>query len=219
MTLLKRLVTLSMIFTLLVSCSMFEKPIAERDPKDLPDVMAFQDEFTRGFMTSAEEVEDGYYLFESKTGGYTMWYPEDARMDDMYYQNNKQHFEAIQFGGSHDRSTDAQYYVRAIYNNLSDVNEHQTYLDLLSVTSGYKGDYERSLHGDKTLYFAVNKYVTKSKNTTYYSFLALLVQDKSNQALQYDYTIICKNSIECSFDLNEVEQQIKSLIKSVEFID
>ena len=216
LTLLKRLITLSMIFILLGGCSMFEKPIAERNPKDLPDVMAFQDEFTRGFMTSTEEVEDGYYLFESKTGGYTMWYPEDARMDDMYYQKKGEHFEAIQFGGNHDSTTDTAYYVRATYNKLNDVKDHELYLSLLSGTSGYDGEFEQNKKGERMYYYARRENIGETKS--FYGFLALAVEDAKNQALRYKYTIICDNPKKgCDFDLDEVERQVKKIMESVEF--
>jgi hypothetical protein len=51
---------------------------AKEHPKKWPNTAAFQDEYTREFMASTKEVKDGYYLFKSKTGGYTMWFPKDA---------------------------------------------------------------------------------------------------------------------------------------------
>ncbi|MDY0409413.1 hypothetical protein RWD45_13560 [Virgibacillus soli] len=214
---LQRIITLSMIFTLLVSCSMFEKPITERDPKDLPDVMAFQDEFTRGFMTSTEEVEDGYYLFESKTGGYTMWYPEDARMDDMYYQRNKEYSEHIKFGGSHDKITHNTYYVHVTYNKSKNVKKHELYLDLLSSMSGYEGQYEKSISDDITIYFAQRKNV--DVKTSFHTFFGFVAKDDSNQGLRYEYTIICEEDGNngCTDNLEEVEAHVRKLMKSIVF--
>src|SRR5699024_4152405 len=84
---------------------MGKKDISNMDPKDLPDVTAFQDDFTREFMTSTEDVEEGYYLFESKTGGYTMWYPEEATMDKHLYERKKKHFERLQFAEDNDTNS------------------------------------------------------------------------------------------------------------------
>src|SRR5699024_10845192 len=36
---------------------------ADMDDEDLPDMGAFQDEFTRGFLQSTEETRTGYYPF------------------------------------------------------------------------------------------------------------------------------------------------------------
>src|SRR5699024_5796917 len=96
-SLLKLKIVLSVfILFLLGGCNVLgQKDSSEMDPAEWPDVIAFQDDFTREFMSSLEEVEDGYYLFESKTGGDTMMYPENATMNQTYYQKNKGTFETI----------------------------------------------------------------------------------------------------------------------------
>lgn len=47
-------------------------------PSQLPKVEAFQDEYTRKFMYSTQEVDEGYYLLDSGTEKYTMNFPEDG---------------------------------------------------------------------------------------------------------------------------------------------
>src|SRR5699024_2142145 len=86
-----------LIILIIGGCGLMEKDVAEMDPKDLPDVRAFQDDFTREFMTSIEPVEDGYYEFESKTGGYTMKFPENASIDKGYYERKKDTFELLSY--------------------------------------------------------------------------------------------------------------------------
>src|SRR5690625_6772365 len=98
-SLLKSKVVLSVfILFLLGGCNVLgQKDISEMDPAELPDVIAFQDDFTREFMSSLDEVEDGYYLFESKTGGYPMMYQENAKMNQTYYQKYEDTLETIHF--------------------------------------------------------------------------------------------------------------------------
>ncbi|MGM9949956.1 MAG: hypothetical protein ACI33P_07500 [Lysinibacillus sp.] len=43
--------------------------------------LALQDDFTKEFIPSTEEAEEGYYTFESGVGGYTTLYPVNAVMD------------------------------------------------------------------------------------------------------------------------------------------
>ncbi|MDL4840514.1 hypothetical protein QQS35_08660, partial [Aquibacillus sp. LR5S19] len=69
----KQILPLVIILVILGGCQLKEA--------QLPETKAFQDEFTREFMDSTEEVKDGYYLFRSKTDGYTMLFPENAEMD------------------------------------------------------------------------------------------------------------------------------------------
>src|SRR5690625_3957639 len=114
----KRLILLMFLVLLLMGgCKNMKnnQDLQEADPKDLPDTIAMQDDFTRDFMASAEEEEEGYYLFESKTGGYTMLYPVNSKLDDIYYQKRHDSYEALHFGASKERS-DVTCYALATYN-------------------------------------------------------------------------------------------------------
>ena|SRR5699024_6967109 len=196
---------------------MGDKDISKMDPKDLPEVTAFQDEFTREFMTSTEEVEEGYYLFESKTGGYTMWYPEEATMDKHFYERKKKHFERLQFAEDNDTNS-TPYYVVATYDHSQSTQDVDILLHLLSSSINYEGDYEKLEHQGYTIYFATSEYTTKDKRTTWYRFFGL-IKDK-NQSLEYTYNVQCKDQPEnCSYDLEAIEQRVKDIMKSVEFKD
>lgn len=61
---------------------------SEMDPQDLPNVPAFQDEFTRDFLQSTEPVRDGFYPFEAKSGKFTMDFPEDMTIDERSYNKS-----------------------------------------------------------------------------------------------------------------------------------
>ncbi|WP_129706686.1 hypothetical protein [Priestia megaterium] len=45
-----------------------------------PNAPAFDDHFTREFLNKDKKVDDGFYEFKSKTGQYTMWYPEEYQL-------------------------------------------------------------------------------------------------------------------------------------------
>jgi hypothetical protein len=45
-----------------------------------PNVPAFDDHFTREFLNKDKKVDDGFYEFKSKTGQYTMWFPEEYQL-------------------------------------------------------------------------------------------------------------------------------------------
>ncbi|MEB4860584.1 hypothetical protein [Priestia megaterium] len=45
-----------------------------------PNVPAFNDHFTREFLEKDKKVDDGFYEFKSKTGQYTMWFPEEYQL-------------------------------------------------------------------------------------------------------------------------------------------
>ncbi|MGF9944932.1 hypothetical protein ABEX44_17020 [Priestia megaterium] len=53
-----------------------------------PNVPAFDDHFTRKFLNKDREVNDGFYEFKSKTGQYTMWFPEEYQL---LHENEQQY--------------------------------------------------------------------------------------------------------------------------------
>ena|SRR5699024_10055446 len=198
---------------------MGEKDISKMDPKDLPDVTAFQDDFTREFMISTEEVEEGYYLFESKTGGYTMWYPENAPMNKGFYERTKDTFERIRYAEDPDKNN-IPYYVIATYDHFHKRKDNSRLLNLLSRSVNYEGDYEEFEHQDNIIYFATKEKTTKSKPSTWYEFFGLVKSQNTNQSLRYIYSVKCEGKTEnCSYDLESIGQIVKDIMKSVEFKD
>src|SRR5690625_1395465 len=96
--------------------------LQDADPKDLPDTIAMQDDFTRDLMQSAEEEEEGYNLFESKKGGYTMLYPVNYKQSKMYYEKTNDSFETLQFGEGKE-SSDVSYFIQSTYNHGKNTND------------------------------------------------------------------------------------------------
>ncbi|MED4012820.1 hypothetical protein P4606_19210 [Priestia aryabhattai] len=61
-----------------------------------PNAPAFDDHFTRKFLNKDKKVDDGFYEFKSKTGQYTMWFPEEYQMlhdASEYYSVNGKSYE------------------------------------------------------------------------------------------------------------------------------
>src|SRR5690625_1823654 len=86
------MIILLMSIILLVGCQLNKKADTEREkssksvePKymeteDYPDVPAFQDKFTRGFLQSTEETRQGYYPFLSGTEGFELDFPTEGSL-------------------------------------------------------------------------------------------------------------------------------------------
>ncbi|MDC7721632.1 hypothetical protein ABEY50_21730 [Priestia megaterium] len=45
-----------------------------------PNVPAFNDHFTREFLDKGKKADNEFYEFKSKTGQYTMWFPEEYQL-------------------------------------------------------------------------------------------------------------------------------------------
>ncbi|WP_164218662.1 hypothetical protein [Virgibacillus sp. YIM 98842] len=206
------------ILFLLGGCNVLgQKDIAEMDPADLPDVIAFQDDFTREFMSSLEEVEDGYYLFESKTGGYTMMYPQNAKMDQGYFEKSGETFEAIRYGED-ESSNDFLYYTTFTFDEGERTEEPENLLKLLSSSVNYDGDYEEMKYNDKTIYFATMQFVTDTGTNSTDRFFGLVKSKTSSQAVSFTYNVITENNdIDYESDLHEASDVVMKLIQSIEF--
>ena len=191
------------------------KDISVMDSAELPNVVAFQDDFTREFMASTVEVEEGYYLFKSKTGGYTMLYPENAKMDEIYYEMPGEAFEAIQFGESKE-TNEFEYYVRAIYNSTLRARSAAELKDVLSSYIEYDGIYEIIEYKDKTIHFATTEYVARNGKGITYRFFAVIMSNDSNQAVSMRYNVM--TDIDDSIDLDFIQDQVMNIMESIDFI-
>ncbi|MFP7478297.1 hypothetical protein [Terribacillus saccharophilus] len=71
----------------LVSCSPSDKEDTGSTPeaKKYPEVAAFQDSFTRDFLTSVEPTRNGHFPFLSQTMAYAMDFPEDMIIGERSY--------------------------------------------------------------------------------------------------------------------------------------
>ncbi|WP_054950775.1 hypothetical protein [Numidum massiliense] len=91
--------------------------------EQLPQVTAFQDEFTRKFMDSTKPVQEGYYLFRSGVNGYTMLFPENAKITDLAYSAPGSHFETMSFGGDYGKAEKNEVYYAKVQYRSTDFTE------------------------------------------------------------------------------------------------
>ncbi len=129
----------------------------DMDPKDLPQVPAFQDEKTREYMVSTQEEKPGYYLLESKLKGFRMLFPADGEYLPDYSTSNGKNSESIGFQSYNEKSNillDAQI---SYYNKSSFINNPETMLHQISNENGYEGDFKKEKTDGKTVYTASKK--------------------------------------------------------------
>ena len=208
------LLPLSLVLLLMGGCN---QDLEDADPKDLPDTIAMQDDFTREFMSSAEEEEEGYYLFESKTGGYTMLYPVNSKQSRTYYEKVNDSYEALHFGESK-KSFDVAYAIRSTYNQGKDTNDIELYLTLLSDSIDYDGEYEEIELDDKVIYFARKSEKVNSNVNNAFDFFGYIKSKDSNQGVRYIYVVTCfDEEDDCDYDFDAVEEEVKQLMMSIKF--
>ncbi|GIO23944.1 hypothetical protein [Oceanobacillus sp. J11TS1] len=191
-----------------------DKKISEMSAEELPDVTAFQDEFTREFMVSTEPVKGGYYLFRSKTGGYTMMYPENARLDNLYYESPSDDYETVKYGATNEE-VGYWYLVRGTYNQGKGADSLEGLKAAVEGHTKYNGEYEQMDYNDKRIHFAKMENVRSTGRSITYRFIGIIQSKNSNQALSY----ICNVTTDYENDINvpSIEKEVLNIMESVEF--
>src|SRR5690625_4556215 len=67
----------------------------EIDKEDLPDVHAFEDEFTRKYLQQIEETDEEIYLYLSKQKRYNMEFAAGGVIDDSMYSGKENVHEDV----------------------------------------------------------------------------------------------------------------------------
>ncbi|SCA84117.1 lipoprotein [Bacillus glycinifermentans] len=194
----------------------------DMDPKDLPQVPAFQDEKTREYMASTKEVEPGYYLLESKLKGFTMLFPEDGEYEEDLSSNNGENIEGIAFN-SYDKKTNIVLNAQVkYYSQQSYVNKPKTMLKIISGQNGYKGDFEKSNKSGRDIYFAYMKNnfddLDRKYNFSYSYFGYVKSTEEDYLGVEYNFTFACqKEDQPCSLTEEKARENAKKLINSITF--
>ena len=123
---------------------------SEIDKEDLPDVHAFDDTFTRDFLQSTEETEEGFYPFLSKTKKYKMDFPGGGVIDDRMYSVKENVHEEVTVSIEDD--TGISMHVIYFADNTKDLLKDD--LNRFKKRLGYDGDFEEMKQSDRTLYYA-----------------------------------------------------------------
>lgn len=190
-----------------------------QEEQNSPATAALQDEFTKKFIQSSEEVEKGYHQFTSATNGYKMLFPINATIDDVFYEKTAEDYEAIYFGEER-KEDNIGYSVKSIYENEKSTEWTDSYLQLLIGSSNLQPeDFEQYTVDDKLIYFAEEEFKINDKaNGTAYIFLSLIKSQTTNQTVSIEYTASCTDeTLECNFDVEEERQKAKKLIHSISF--
>lgn len=182
-----------------------------------PDTPAFKDDFTREFMDSTEEVQEGFYRFKSKTDGYTMLFPVNAKVDPVGFERNEDVYETYSFG-EQVKEENLAYYYRITYENSLIGSDVEFNLESLSEYVGYEGDYETFDYEGKTYYYASDVFTTEVRE--HYGFFSYIKSNKSNKAIRYFVNSTCLNKEQsCEANSKEIEERFIMMMKSVDFFE
>ncbi|MFP3792316.1 lipoprotein YvcA [Bacillus subtilis] len=190
----------------------------DMDPKDLPQVPAFQDEKTREYMVSTKEEQPGYYLLESKLQGFRMLFPEDAEYSDSETSKTN---ESLFFDSFNKKTNIVMNASVKFYQNESFINEPENMLDIISGKNEYKGDFEKLETKDKDIYFASRQDNFDKEETPSYIFLGYIKSKKQDYlGMEYSFMFSCSaNANTCKQNPKDNEEKVKKIINSTTFGD
>jgi len=106
--------------------------------EDLPDVHAFNDTFTRDFLQSTEETEEGFYPFLSKTKKYKMDFPAGGVIDNRMYSVKENVHEEVTIS----IEDDTGFGMHVIYYSNHTEERLTEDLNRFKKRLGYDGDFE-----------------------------------------------------------------------------
>lgn len=190
--------------------------------KEEPQTAAYQDEFTRQFITSQEETEEGYYTFKSITDGYTMLFPVNAIMDGSYYQKRFSEFEIFQIGEINEKENHS-YFIIGDYYDRGATWRIDANLSILigSEQSLTPESFEKYTVGKNDVYYAeFRDDINENENGYYWVFLCYVKDQESDKALSLTYNSTCLSETEkCNLNVDEERERAKKIFHSVRFIN
>jgi hypothetical protein len=180
---------------------------------NVPETRAFQDEFTSEFMQSTKETEEGYYTFESGTGGYTMLFPVEGQMDEGTYYNQNDVNEILRFGVQNEKLNMTSGF-KLIYEDRGLTERIEINLNMLSTRVGYDGEYEAFQHNNNTYYYAK----TDLEDSDSYFIFAYIKADNDKKGLTFINRISCLDRNQtCEIEIESEEEKTKKIMTSIEF--
>jgi len=202
---------------LLGGCQMSNEELLPKDmnPADLPEGRAFEDEFTRSFLQSTEEIMPGYYPFLSMNGKYTMGFPREGLTSKIAYpsRENQESLSVTIW----EANSDIVGHMKVNYYGFLNPGFEESKLSTLETIIENKLKFEQIQEEGQTLYvsFFQEKEVPDDFEESY-GYAGYLQNNKGAEGIYLIYTSSCKANCE---ELKEADlKQAYEWMKSVKFI-
>jgi hypothetical protein len=184
---------------------------------EIPETIAAQDEYTRSFLLSTDEVSEGHYAFKTWTEAYTMWIPVDAKFAQTYYEKKEKHFERFSFSWV-EEGANLSFLVFGLFEDR--VESEEIGLNHFSFDSQYEGDFERFEEEDKIYYHAKEVIGVEKDKSEAIVYLAFIKHKNSDKSLGVHYEVNCSDwTPNCDADSERIKNHFWELVKSVKFAE
>ncbi|MYL57729.1 hypothetical protein GLW20_09445 [Virgibacillus halodenitrificans] len=187
---------------------------SEMNVEDLPDVRAFQDEFTRSFLQSTEETREGYYSFMSGTGAYKMDFPAGGIVGEEGYGKVKERKEGYGIGVL---SKDGlQSSIDVDFDSSKESSNLNSYIENLKQRLQKKVEFNEV----KTKKDQQSFYYSSFERNDFQTYAGYVQNNASSGGIQVVYQIDCKATTQlCDENKQENLDQFINWLKSIEFVN
>ena len=195
----KKLILFTVLALIFCGCSMDKRQVQEKKEVSTPEpnVRAFQDPFTKKFLTSTKEVLPGYYPFLSKTGRYEMAFPAGGIIGEKSYEIKRKSIESIAATvhvGNYDPIKEVSASLKMDYLSYYDKETVEASLDSVQKQLGDKWVLKKLALKDRDIYWSTYSY-TESKYE--YCGVAGYVQNTVDKGgIYFSYHFTCNPSFE-----------------------
>ncbi|ASN06095.1 hypothetical protein [Virgibacillus necropolis] len=183
-----------------------------KESEKIPDVRAFNDEFTRSFLQSANETRPGYYPFLSGLEAYKMNFPEGGVIGDKLYSKEENGSEKFLVGVDDKHNIESSINITYLAAGDSRSLEIELHKERLSSRRGMDLKFNKISSDNKTIYIAP---YTLEDNI--YGYAAFVQNEVESGAIEIMYTSECM-SPNCSDLESDQREKIRKWIKSITFI-
>ncbi|MEK3806756.1 hypothetical protein MHB63_09475 [Bacillus sp. FSL H8-0547] len=183
--------------------------------ESIPDTEAFKDEFTRGFMKSNKETEEGFYTFESRTEAYSMLFPVNAIVSDIEYDVDGDSFESFSIGEDKEEEN-YSYYIKVIFEDKKTTNNISSKLHVLSDMAGYTGEYREKSGEEYNVYYAAKEEMSYGKIAV--TYLAYIEDTGTDKAISLNFNGGCTDKEKpCGLDSKNINESFEKIVESLIF--
>ncbi len=221
-----KVVSVILILLILGACSEMKEeekyikpPVnAQTEPEtDLPDTLAAQDDYTRSFLVSTDEVEKDFYEMRTWTDAYSMWIPTNATLDKTFYEKSQQHWERFLYAWN-DVDGNISY---GLYGIFEDSENSEIYgLDELTSYSQFEGEYEKTEDESNIYYYGkrIKEIGITEDKTPVYSHIGFIKHKTSGKSLGILHQHHCADWTDnCTADTDGIKENFWKIVKSVKF--
>jgi len=184
---------------------------SEIDKEELPDVHAFDDAFTRKFLQSTEETEEGFYPFLSKTKKYKMDFPGGGVIDDRAYFIKEKGHEEVHIS----IEDDTGFGMDVIYYSDDTKELLKENLNAFKTRLGYDGGFEKLKQNDRTLYYA------HYQGQGFDNYIGYVLNGKGDGGIELNLEMDCRDKKKKACKENKQSNKERAIkwMESVQFIN